>query len=105
MANASVAVGRASVVSPAVLALLLAAAAVGTSELIIAGLLPTISLDLDVSIPIAGLPQTDCAMGLSAILEEKGGTISYWALAHPEGKPDFHAAACFAAELPAPGAA
>jgi len=56
----------------------------------------------DAAIPVAGLPASDCAMGLSAILEEQGGTISYWALAHPEGKPDFHAPACFAAELPAP---
>ena len=39
-------------------------------------------------------------LGLSAILEEKDGTKSYWALAHPEGdKPDFHDPACFAAHL------
>jgi hypothetical protein len=39
-------------------------------------------------------------LGLSAILEEKDGTKSYWALAHPQGsKPDFHAADCFAARL------
>jgi hypothetical protein len=57
----------------------------------------------DAAIPVAGLPDQDCAMGLSAILEEQGGTISYWALAHPEGKPDFHAPACFAVALPAPG--
>jgi len=38
--------------------------------------------------------------GLSAILEEKDGTKSYWALAHPPGdKPDFHAPDCFAAKL------
>ena len=59
----------------------------------------------DAAIPVAGLPDQDCAMGLSAILEEQGGTISYWALAHPESKPDFHAPACFAVALPAPGAA
>ena len=58
----------------------------------------------DAAIPVAGLPANDCAMGLSAILEEQGGTISYWALAHPAGKPDFHDAACFAVALPAPGA-
>ncbi len=41
------------------------------------------------------------ALGLSAILEEKDGTKSYWALAHPPGeKPDFHDPACFAAHLP-----
>lgn len=39
-------------------------------------------------------------LGLSAVLEEKDGTKSYWALAHPSEKPDFHAAGCFAARLP-----
>jgi hypothetical protein len=40
-------------------------------------------------------------LGLSVILEEKDGTKSYWALAHPPGdKPDFHDPACFAAHLP-----
>ena len=57
----------------------------------------------DAAIPVAGLPDADCAMGLCAILEERGGTISYWALAHPAGKPDFHAPDCFAVALAAPG--
>ena len=40
-------------------------------------------------------------LGLSAVFEEKDGTKSYWALAHPAGdKPDFHHADCFAARLP-----
>jgi len=56
----------------------------------------------DAAIPVAGLPDADCAMGLCAVIEEEGGTISYWALAHEEGRPDFHSSACFTAELPAP---
>jgi hypothetical protein len=40
-------------------------------------------------------------VGLSTIVEENNGRISYWALAHPPGKPDFHDPACFALELPA----
>lgn len=59
----------------------------------------------DAAIPIGGLPQADCAMGMCAVIEEQGGVKSYWALAHPEGEPDFHAPACFAVALPAPGAA
>jgi hypothetical protein len=40
-------------------------------------------------------------LGLSAVLEEKDGTKSYWALAHPPGeKPDFHHPDCFVARLP-----
>jgi hypothetical protein len=39
-------------------------------------------------------------LGLSAVLEEKDGTKSYWALAHANpGKPDFHLADCFTAKL------
>jgi hypothetical protein len=40
-------------------------------------------------------------LGLSAVIEDAGGNISYWALAHPPGKPDFHHADCFAYELSA----
>src|SRR5690606_12575250 len=59
----------------------------------------------DASIPLGGLPSEDCALGLSAVIEEQGGTRSFWALAHEEREPDFHAPACFAARLAAPGSA
>jgi len=40
-------------------------------------------------------------MGLSAVLEERDGTKSFWALAHPAGdKPDFHHPDGFVLELP-----
>ena len=39
-------------------------------------------------------------LGLSAVIEERNGNKSYWALKHPRGKPDFHHADGFAAELP-----
>jgi hypothetical protein len=42
----------------------------------------------------------DWDLGLSAVLEEKAGTKSYWALAHCGDEPDFHAADCFTARLP-----
>ena len=39
-------------------------------------------------------------LGLSAVIEERDGTKSYWALAHPPGDtPDFHHADGFAAHL------
>lgn len=50
-------------------------------------------------------PASGCRIGLSAVIEEIDGTKSYWALAHPPGKPDFHHPACFAATLAAPPAA
>ena len=40
------------------------------------------------------------ALALSAVLEEKDGTKSYWALAHAADKPDFHHPDCFVAKLP-----
>jgi hypothetical protein len=70
---------------------------------------PAGSLNLEVERAAAGLelladieaPRTYLRLGLSAVIEEAGGRISYWALAHPPGKPDFHAPDCFALELPA----
>jgi hypothetical protein len=38
-------------------------------------------------------------LALSAVLEDGNGEISYWALQHPDGKPDFHHDAGFAALL------
>jgi hypothetical protein len=38
-------------------------------------------------------------VGLSAVIEETNGRKSYWALAHPPGKPDFHRADCFTLRL------
>ena len=40
---------------------------------------------------------------LTAVVEAKDGTKSYWALAHPEGPPDFHHRDCFALQLAPPG--
>ena len=40
-------------------------------------------------------------VGLSAVIEERSGRKSYWALAHPPGAPDFHHGDSFALELPA----
>ncbi len=42
-------------------------------------------------------------LGLSAVIEDRDGCLSYWALAHPPGKPDFHHKDCFALELAPPG--
>jgi hypothetical protein len=39
-------------------------------------------------------------LGLAAVIEEKNGNTSFWALAHSPGRPDFHHADGFALELP-----
>ena len=43
-------------------------------------------------------PLSSWRLGLSAVLEEANGRKSYWALAHPPGKADFHHSDCFTLE-------
>jgi len=45
-------------------------------------------------------PAAPWRLGVSAVLERTDGGISYWALAHPPGKPDFHHPDSFVLELP-----
>lgn len=61
-------------------------------------------LGLRLQLPMA-FADKDWEIGLSAVIEELDGAKSYWALAHPPGKPDFHHPTCFARTLPAPDAA
>ena len=56
-----------------------------------------LELRASLEVPIDG----DWRLGLSAVIEAKDGSVSYWALAHPPGRPDFHHADCFAALLKA----
>jgi hypothetical protein len=62
-------------------------------------------LVVDVALARDDLPASFCRMGLSAVIEEAQGRVSYWAIRHPTGKPDFHHADGFAMELPARGGA
>lgn len=57
------------------------------------------SLQLQAQVSLDGLPP-DCALhlGLSAVIEEPQ-SLSYWALAHPPGKPDFHHPDAFSLEF------
>jgi hypothetical protein len=48
---------------------------------------------------IAIEPHDRLRIGLCAVIEEQGGALSYWALAHAPGKPDFHHPDAFALEL------
>jgi hypothetical protein len=60
-------------------------------------------LELDVLIgldrlsPAHGAAQLSLA--LSAVVEERDGALSYWALKHPPGRPDFHHADAYALDL------
>ena len=59
----------------------------------------TIGLDRFAAIRSA----TRLLIGLSAVIEASDGSLSYWALRHPSGKPDFHHPDSFALELALPG--
>ena len=43
-------------------------------------------------------------LALSAVVEADDGTLSYWALRHPPGRPDFHHADGFVLRLEGPAA-
>lgn len=78
-----------------------------------AGEIDTPQIDVDVSdescalkvqLNLQDLPNLPSAVlwdfGLSAVIEEKRGAKSYWALTHPPGEPDFHHSDCFALQIP-----
>lgn len=62
------------------------------------------SVSLAVQLNLGGLPDFaedgPWSVGVSTIIEESDGRKSYWALAHPQGKADFHHPDSFALELP-----
>lgn len=51
---------------------------------------------------LAGLdPSQPLQIGLSAVIETRSGQKTYWALAHPGERPDFHHPDCFIGQIPA----
>jgi hypothetical protein len=60
-------------------------------------------LELDVRIALRSLSEVHSAsalrLGLAAVIEPCNGKLSYWALRHPAGKPDFHHPDAFALRL------
>jgi len=57
------------------------------------------ALALQVELATADLPTGDWRLGLSAVLEDRHGELSYWALHHPRPQPDFHDRGAFALTL------
>ncbi len=57
-------------------------------------------LDLDVHFCLPHrLTLQPLQLALSAVIEDDRGTLSYWALKHPSGKPDFHHPEAFVLEI------
>lgn len=62
-------------------------------------------LEIDVTVHLDGLIAEHARadrlrLGLAVVLEDRRGQLSYWALAHPSERPDFHHADSFALSLP-----
>jgi hypothetical protein len=55
--------------------------------------------ELQVTLDLPGWADEPWGLGLAAVIEDLTGGKSYWALAHPPGKPDFHHPDGFAARL------
>ena len=47
-------------------------------------------------------PQPRLRVALSTVVEDQEGRLSYWALRHPAGRPDFHHAEGFSLALELP---
>lgn len=61
-------------------------------------------LQLTATLPQHALPKGDTRrIAVATILEAEGGSLGYWALAHPPGQPDFHHHAGFVLSLGALG--
>jgi hypothetical protein len=64
-----------------------------------------LQVDVLVDLDYAALaPRGALRLGLCSVVEETDGTLSYWALAHPSPRPDFHHPDGFVLELPRPPA-
>ena len=60
-----------------------------------------LSAEIDLGFLTVEQPRAPWRVGLSAVIEDRKGARTYWALAHPPGAPDFHHPDCFALDLPA----
>jgi hypothetical protein len=47
-------------------------------------------------------PASGGRLALAVVVEDSAGQLSYWALRHAPGRPDFHHPDSFALEIPAP---
>jgi hypothetical protein len=57
-------------------------------------------LQLDVKLPKSAFPRAaSLRLAVNVILQANDGTLAYWALTHPPGKPDFHHHAGFVLNL------
>lgn len=73
----------------------------GTSLGVLAGDTRTFTVDWSLDLPA----DTAWQVAVTAVIEAADGTVSYWSLRHPQGRPDFHHADGFVLDLPPPSGA
>ncbi len=71
----------------------------------VSGFLPSKALELSVNVEPGrfarpDLPAPAWRLGLAAVIEDVDRSRTYWALAHPSDKPDFHHPDSFILDLP-----
>jgi hypothetical protein len=77
----------------------MAPARIATPQIAVSVTDSTFELAVQLNLAALALPPGACRLALSAVIEQTGGAKSYWALAHPPGRPDFHHRSSFACEL------
>ena len=59
-----------------------------------------LAVSVDISLRSIEVPdEQPLRVGLAAVIESRSGTLSYWALRHPAGEPNFHHPDSFALTL------
>ncbi len=59
----------------------------------------TLQLDLELNLTAIVSPEQSLEIGISAVVQQQDGTITYWALNHPGPEADFHQRDSFTLDL------
>jgi hypothetical protein len=68
-------------------------------RIVVRGGTNTLELDALIRLDLVSRIDTTLSIAISTVIEDQDGAISYWALKHPPGEPDFHHSDGFALEL------
>lgn len=58
-----------------------------------------LTLHLDLLLPQGLAEEAPLQVGITSVIEERSGRLSYWALSHPGAEPDFHRREAFQLRL------
>jgi hypothetical protein len=78
----------------------MARAEIAPPRIVLATAAESLEVSVQLNLTALRLPPGPCRLALSVVIEDQAGAKSYWALAHPPGRPDFHHTESFACDLP-----